>query len=74
MRRAWLTVGVVALASIMLEFLYRHHIHAAFWWHSLPAFDLLYGGVGAIILAMVAKWLGHTWLERPEDYYGDEAS
>jgi hypothetical protein len=74
-RLVWLGGGLVVVVSMVLELLYRHHAHPVFWWHLVPAFDLLYGGAGAVGLVLVAKWLAHAWLERPEDYYdGDQAA
>jgi hypothetical protein len=65
-------VGVCLAASIAVDLVFRHHGHAVFWWHAMPAFDLLFGLVGCLGLIVAAKWLGHTWLERPEDYYRDD--
>jgi hypothetical protein len=76
MRRcAWLGGGIVVVVSVLLELLSRHHAHAVFWWHAVPAFDLFYGVAGAVGLVVVAEWLAHTWLDRPEDYYdGDRTA
>jgi hypothetical protein len=75
MKRPWLIVagGVVALTVIM-EIVYRQHGHAVFWWQSLPVFDLVYGLAGCVGLVLVAKWLGHAWLQRDENYYGGDPS
>jgi hypothetical protein len=59
---------------VILDMALRHHGHPVFWWHVLPAFDLVFGVAGGLGLILAAKWLGHAWLERPEDYYGDDAS
>jgi hypothetical protein len=62
---------VVLLA--ILDTVFRHEGHAVFWWHHIPGFDFLYGVTGCLGLIMAAKWLGHAWLERPEDYYENES-
>ena len=66
--------GIIIAAMVLLEMVFRHPGHAVFWWHKVPAFDVLLGTIGSIGLVLGAKWLGHTWLERPPDYYGDDAS
>lgn len=70
----WFTIaGIILVISVALDMVFRHHGHPVFWWHTLPAFDLLYGVAGCVGLIVAAKWLGHTWLERHEDYYGNDA-
>jgi multisubunit Na+/H+ antiporter MnhB subunit len=72
-QRIWLVVMViVGLTTLVFELVYRHEVHAHDVWHTMPLFDLIYGFVGAIVLVWVSKWLGHTWLQREETYYGDE--
>jgi hypothetical protein len=41
-------------------------------WHAMPLFDLIFGFIGCAVIIWVSKWLGHTWLQRKETYYGDE--
>jgi hypothetical protein len=41
-------------------------------WHAMPLFDLIFGFIGCAVIIGVSKWLGHTWLQRDETYYGDE--
>jgi membrane protein implicated in regulation of membrane protease activity len=75
MKRLWLiAAGVTIVITVILEIVSRHHGHAAFWWHATPAFDLLYGLAGCVGIVLVSKWLGHAWLQRREDYYGDDQS
>jgi hypothetical protein len=74
MTRRWFVIaGSVSALTVALEVRFRHHGHPVFWWHEVPAFDLFFGVVGCLGLIVVAKWLGHTWLERQEDYYGNDA-
>lgn len=70
MTRWWLALCASAVTTTaVLEFLYRHEAHAAFWWHVVPGFDFAFGLVGCLGLIVGAQWLGHQWLQRPETYY-----
>jgi hypothetical protein len=74
-KRLWLKVGIIALLlSLILDMVYRHQMHASFWWHVTPAFDLLYGWLGCAGLILGAQWLGRTWLQRRATYYQEDAS
>jgi uncharacterized membrane protein len=75
MKRPWLiVVSVTVIMTAILEIAYRHHAHAAFWWHRTPVFDFVYGLAGCASIVLISKWLGHVWLQRHEDYYGDDPS
>jgi hypothetical protein len=68
----WLTVGIVLAVAAGLDLLFYHHIHIHFWWHRIPAFEVLYGLLGCLVLVLGAKWLGHAWLQRDADYYRED--
>ena len=76
MKRQWLiAAGVFLGITIGLELLdlfVLHSGHPHSWWHRTPLFDFLFGVLGCALIVVVSKWLGHTWLQRPETYYGDE--
>lgn len=73
MKRPWLIgIGATVLITGVLEIVYRHYAHPHFWWQATPIFDLVYGVAGCAVIVVVSKWLGHTWLQRDEAYYGDE--
>ncbi len=75
MKRPWLiAAGAMAAITVVLELIPGLRGHAALWWQRLPAFDLLYGFVGCVAIVLASKWLGHAWLQRHEDYYGDPKS
>jgi hypothetical protein len=40
-----------------------------FWWSHIPVFFAVLGFIGCIAIIYIAKWLGHYWLQRKEDYY-----
>jgi hypothetical protein len=43
--------------------------HPHFWWQKIPIYDALFGLAGSIVIIYFAKWLGHRFLMRDEDYY-----
>jgi hypothetical protein len=43
-----------------------------FWWQKLPVFDAFFGFFGCILIIVSAKWLGHHWLMKDEDYYNHD--
>ncbi len=73
MKRLWLplTGGLLGL-SFLLDVIFLHDSHPVFWWQAAPAFDFLYGLGGCALLILVAKWLGHSWLQRQKHYYQEE--
>ena len=56
------------IAVFALGFLFPNH-HPHFWWQKLPVFDVFFGFFGAILIIVFAKWLGHNWLLKDQDYY-----
>ncbi|GIX46775.1 MAG: hypothetical protein KatS3mg131_0986 [Candidatus Tectimicrobiota bacterium] len=69
--RRWLVFSFLAALVAAERFVHAHH---PFWWQALPAFALVYGLAGSVVLIYTAAGLGHGWLQRREDYYGDDAS
>ena len=75
MKRLWWIIGgSILVVAAGLDMLFRHHIHAYFWWHNVPALDVLYGLLGCLALVLGAKWLGHAWLQRDADYYREDGA
>ena len=68
-RSAWTLAATGAGATLVLEAASPHH--AAYAWHSLPGFDLVYGFLGCALIVVASKALGRAALQRPEQYYGD---
>lgn len=50
-------------------FIYREH--AALMWESIPGFNALYALVATVLIIVISKFLGHAWLMKPENYYGE---
>jgi len=75
MKRASVVIMACLVLSILLDLLLRGS-HGDFVWYSIFGFFALFGLIGCVALVLISKWLGHYWLQRPEDYYdkndGDE--
>lgn len=69
MKRVWTTTAVLVACSAILDIALRHYGHPEFWWHTVPAFDIVFGFLGCSLLVYFSKWLGHRFLMRDEDYY-----
>lgn len=57
----------LSLIVIVDFFIPRHDTH--FPWENIPGFYALFGLVACILIVVLAKFLGHKWLMREEDYY-----
>jgi uncharacterized membrane protein YeaQ/YmgE (transglycosylase-associated protein family) len=71
-RAGFIAAAIAGLVTLVVEIVYRHAAPAYYMWHAMPLFDLIFGCIGCIVIIWVSKWLGHTWLQREETYYGDE--
>ncbi len=71
MKRIWLVVFITVLVIfVLLDLLLESgDSPAAFAWFRLAGFFSLFGFIGCLVLILVAKLLGHYWLQRKEDYY-----
>lgn len=75
MTRAWLgTVIVVVIFAAGIDRLVAHLAHPVFWWHTIPAFEVLYGLFGFVVLGLGGSKLGSVCLQRPSDYYTRDQS
>lgn len=73
MKRFWcMVLGGAVATTVVCDLFWGQLGHAVFWWQAIPAFDFLLGLAACPGIVLVAKWLGHVWLERPEEYYGGE--
>jgi hypothetical protein len=61
---------ILALLVVVDFFLHRHHPPLlAFGLDGIPGFSAVYGFVSCVLIIVVSKFLGHSWLSRPENYY-----
>jgi hypothetical protein len=63
----WAFFGAVILTGI-LGFVFpnpRPH----FWWQEVPFFYVGFGFLGCLLIILLAKTLGHFWLQKKEGYY-----
>jgi len=61
----FIVILVIVFAS---DFLVNRH-HAVFIWDKIPGWSAFYGFVSCVLLIIVAKFFGHAWLYKKEDYY-----
>ncbi len=63
------TIGISVLSDLMV----RRGEYGE-WWYAVPGFFALMGLLGCMAIVVISKLLGHYWLQKREDYYGqDEA-
>lgn len=74
MNRVWIATAAVVAGSLVAEVVVGPSAHAELWWHGVPLFDFVYGLGGSVVIVLVSKWLGKTFLQRDESYYEDEAA
>ena len=72
MKRPWIVISLVTLASLGLELTLQGTKHPIYWWHHFPGFDFAYGLAGCITIVLLSKWLGTFFIQRPDSYYGDD--
>lgn len=66
--RIWTVIGITVATSAAFDILFSHADHPESWWHTAPAFDVVYGFAGCVALVFFSKWLGGS-VSRPESYY-----
>ncbi|MBW1696788.1 MAG: hypothetical protein JRH18_16940 [Deltaproteobacteria bacterium] len=59
----------VAVLTCVLGFVFPNK-HPHFPWQKVPVYDAVFGFLGSVLIIVFAKWLGHRWIMRDEDYYG----
>jgi|GEM_PF-670731 len=62
-------MGILVIAN----FMYSSDHHDRFFWESLPAAGAIYGLFSCVVIVVVSKFLGYSFLYRPEDYYDNES-
>ena len=71
MKRTWFvaTVTVLIIFILLDLFLVSTYGHAVFPWSHIVGFFSLFGFLGCLLIIVLAKLLGHYWLQHKEDYY-----
>ncbi len=57
----------LALTVVIDFFVVRKYVH--FSWENVPGFYALFGFIACVLIIVLAKFLGHKWLMKREDYY-----
>jgi hypothetical protein len=66
----WLSLTLIAIIAVVAGFFIpTGEGEPEFWWSHLYIFFALLGFIGCVAMIYIAKWLGHYWLQRKEDYY-----
>lgn len=64
-----ITIAIAAL-SILADFFIHHEPgHGGLMGFNMPGLYALFGFVGCSAIIIISKFLGHHWLQRPENYY-----
>jgi len=75
MKKIWL-IGLSALTLLSLvgeKIDSGQHGHdTSHFWSSIPAFYIIFGFVGCVLLIYFAKTMGAKFISRDEDYYDDK--
>jgi hypothetical protein len=66
----WFVLIMIGAAAIIFGFFVpTGEGEQGFGWTHFNGFFAILGFIGCIAIIYVAKWLGHYWLQRKEDYY-----
>jgi len=63
------TLLYITLAIIVIADFFVHREHANFFWDKIPGWSALFGFLSCVFFIVVAKFIGHLWLMKKEDYY-----
>lgn len=59
----------IAIGITMLLGFFFTPEHPHFFWEKIPVFDAVFGFIGCSLIILGSKALGHSWLQKDEDYY-----
>ncbi len=66
----WLILALLAIIAVAVGFFIPSgEEESGFWWSNVNGFYATLGFIGCMAIIYIAKWLGHYWLQRKEDYY-----
>ncbi len=84
-RRLRLVLLILAALTLAIAIglhagVHDHHLDDPAWkthfWNTIPVLkDVWFLGMGffgCVVIVYGSKWLGHLWLQKPEDYYGED--
>lgn len=64
----WSLLALLTLGTLLLRIFGPEHPHPHPWDH-IPLFYAGFGFVGCVLIIVVSKWLGKTFLQKEESYY-----
>lgn len=71
-RRLLLITIAALVVSAVVELLFVEHRHRLFLGSDITLFWTAFGFVACIIIVLVSKWFGHTFVMRHDDPYTGE--
>lgn len=76
MKRIGLAAFIIALVIFVLLdlLLVSGEGHNTFPWAHIAGFFALFGFIGCLAIIIVAKLIGHYWLQQREDYYDKDGN
>lgn len=72
-RRGWVLSILAAAVALSLPWVLDAHVHHGFW-DSVPGWWAWYGAAGCAAIVIVSKLLGKAFLQKSENFYGEEDS
>lgn len=66
MNRVIVALAVWLVLTVLLEAVRVPHDHPVLPWHDVPGVAAVIGLFGSIIVVLLTRWLGRTFLQRPE--------
>jgi hypothetical protein len=64
--RVILILSAALIVMVVLEAVAIPHYAPKFPWHAVPGYSAIIGLGGCIIVVLLSKWLGRTFLQRPQ--------
>jgi hypothetical protein len=66
----WVVLVMMGAIAVIIGFFIPTGEEApGFSWTHFNGFYAVLGFIGCVAMIYVAKWLGHFWLQKKEDYY-----
>jgi hypothetical protein len=66
----WLILALMGVVAVLIGFIFpAGEGEHGFAWTYFNGFYALLGFIGCVVMIYIAKWLGHYWLQKKEDYY-----
>jgi uncharacterized ion transporter superfamily protein YfcC len=61
---------VYLVVLVVFDILIHLGVHGHYYVDNIPAFWMIFGIIGCLVLIKVAKGIAHAFLSKDEDFYG----